>query len=118
MIESHPLDNINSIDTFSHLVHKGICSDLGGVLGFGEVSVSLNDFPALCVLLTYFILPCTVSVGLLRISSAYYILLQWQDSYCAQGLYHILMEQGYELRAQGIYTAAIKSLFEMTSLAE
>lgn len=42
---------------------------------------------------------------------ASYILLQWQDSYCALGLYHILIEQGYELRAQGFYTKAIKSLF-------
>lgn len=65
-----------------------------------------------------FILPCMASVCLPRVLLASYILLQWQDGYCAQGLYHILMEQGYELRAQSIYAAAIKSLFEMTSLAE
>lgn len=86
-------------------------------MGFGEVLVSLNDFLSMCAR-TIFYSPCTVSVGLLRSLLAFYILLQWQDGYCARGLYHILMEQGYELRALGIYTAAIKSLFEMTSLAE
>lgn len=72
------------------------------------ILVSLNDFPVLFTAHISFSLPRSARVSPL----ASYILLQWQDSYCAQGLYHILMEQGYELKAVGFYTGAVKSPIE------